>query len=175
MKKTIFILLISITIFGIFSCDLGDAITGPRDTWCERNIEVKGVELICYLLFSENGYTHSGLNQQRFENGLEPGLTVILAPTEAPLGKPYVAKTFALGANSVSSGNGDTDPEEFNVGSTLWNAIWLCNMTTFNNNGPQVNPPSLLNSGGNFNPFDDTDWDFDFTWKDIVIAILEGI
>ena len=66
MKKIFILLLISIFTFGIISCDLEDSIQGPQNKWCEKDIEVSGVELTCYLLFTETGYTHEDLNSEKF-------------------------------------------------------------------------------------------------------------
>ena len=66
MKKISLWFLVLIVSFGIFGCDLGDAVTGPRDTWCRRTINVQGVDIDCYLLYSEEGYENSQLNSERF-------------------------------------------------------------------------------------------------------------
>ena len=179
MKKIFILLLISIFTFGIISCDLEDAIKGPQNQWCERDIEVSGVELTCYLLFTETGYTHENLNSEKFTgNHIEPGLTVVLTPTysDGVLGNlthgAYAVKHFGLGTQSVTNGESDTKPKKFTVGSKLWDMIWLLNSTTFTDNGLRKNPPTLLKADGDFNPFDDFEG---LDWKDIVIAILEGI
>ena len=45
-------------------------------------------------------------------------------------------------------------------------------MTTFNQNGPRTSPPTILRTDVDFNPFDDI---AELSWKEVVIAILEGI
>lgn len=177
MKKILPIVAIMILSLSFFACDLGDAITGPRDTWCERTITVKKVDFTCYLLYSEQGYSHSDLNSDKFSNhSLDKGLTVVLVPiAEKPdwFGNPYVVKTFGLGENSVEGKEDiDSSPKTFTVGNSLWNAIWMCNMTTFNQNGPRTSPPTILRTDVDFNPFDDI---AELSWKEVVIAILEGI
>ena len=179
MKKIFVLFTILILSFGFFACDLEDTISGPKDTWCERSIEVKGVDFTCYYLYSEEGYSHSDLNSDKFSNqSLDKGLTVVLVPIgEKPdwFGNPYVVKTFGLGHNSVEGINeidSSSEPITFTVGKSLWNAIWICNMTTFTQNGPRTTPPPILRTDGDFNPFDEIS---QLSWKDIVIAILEGI
>ena len=179
MKKIFILLLISIFTFGIISCDLEDAIKGPQNQWCERDIEVSGVELTCYLLFTETGYTHEDLNSEKFEdNYIKPGLTVVLTPTysDGVLGNlthgAYAVKHFWLGTQSVTNDESDTEPKKFTVGSSLWNMLWVLNSTTFTDNGVRKNPPDILKDNGKFNLLEDIEG---LDWKDIVIAILEGI
>ena len=179
MKKILPIVAIMILSLSFFACDLGDAITGPRDTWCERTITVKDVDFTCYLLYSEQGYSHSDLNSSKFENQkISKGLTVVLAPVSSGVTwftNPYVVKTFGLGENSVEAKediDSSKNPKTFTVGNSLWNAIWMCNMTTFNQNGPRTSPPTILRTDVVFNPFADI---AELSWKEVVIAILEGI
>ena len=179
MKKIFVLFTILILSFGFFACDLEDTISGPKDTWCERSIEVSDVELTCYLLFSEDGYSHKDLNSTNFNgNYIEPGLTIVLTPTYAGdaldnlVYGTYAVKHFALGSQSITNNESDTKPKNFTVGSKLWDMIWLLNSTTFKDNGLRTNPPNILETDGNFNPFSDFEG---LSWKDIVIAILEGI
>ena len=179
MKKIFILLLISIFTFGIISCDLEDSIQGPQNKWCEKDIEVSGVELTCYLLFTETGYTHEDLNPDNFvSNYIEPGLTVVLTPTYngGSLGSlvygTYVVKHFGLGAQSVTNDESDTEPKKFTVGSSLWNMLWVLNSTTFTDNGVRKNPPDILKDNGKFDLLEDIEG---LHWKDIVYAILEGI
>lgn len=185
MKKIFILLLISIFTFGIISCDLEDSIQGPQNKWCEREIEVSEVELTCYLLFTETGYTHKDLNPEKFTgNHIEPGLTVVLTPTynggnlDSLVYGKYVVKHFGLGTNSVTNGKSDdtepddTEPKKFTVGSKLWNMLWVLNSTTFTDNGVRKNPPDILKDNGKFELLEDIEG---LDWKDIVIAILEGI
>ena len=184
MKKISLWFLVLIVSFGIFGCDLGDAVTGPRDTWCRRTINVQGVDLDCYLLYSEEGYENSQLNSERFPGKrIEPGLTVVLNPCTNGVfstftSQCYTVKHFGLGeakaeANQTVDGT-DTAPKTFTVNNFMWNSLWLLNSSTFSANGISTNPPRLLTQDGDLNFIDDLDIS-ELSWKQVLIAILEGL
>ena len=179
MKKIFSCMIFLILLLSVFSCDLEESISGPRDTWCEKTIKVKDCDLTCYLLYSEEGYFHKDLNSDKFlNNKINSGLTVVLSPSSENIEWfkiPYIVKTFEIGENEVEGIEGEDSSAEsktFKVNSTLWNGIWLCNMKTFNENGPRTSPPVILRTDGEFNPFEGIE---DLSWKEVVIAILEGI
>lgn len=183
MKKISLWFLVLIVSFGIFGCDLGDAVTGPRDTWCRRTINVQGVDIDCYLLYTENGYENSQLNGETFPgNKIEPGLTIVLNPCmDGVIGiltsNCYTVKHFGLGeakaeANLNVDGT-DTAPKTFTVNNFMWNSLWLLNSTTFQANGISKNPPSLLRTNGGLS-FIDAEIP-ELSWKQVLIAILEGL
>lgn len=182
MKKISLCFLVLIVSFSIFGCDLGDAVTGPRDTWCRRTINVQGVDIDCYLLYTENGYENSQLNEKTFpENKIEPGLTIVLNPCmDGVIGvltsNCYTVKHFGLGeakaeANQNVDGT-DTAPKTFTVNNFMWNSLWLLNSTTFQANGISQNPPSLLRTNGGLSFIAEIP---ELSWKQVLIAILEGL
>lgn len=184
MKKISLCFLVLIVSFGIFGCDLGDAVTGPRDTWCRRTITVQGTDIDCYLLYTENGYENSQLNGETFPgNKIEPGLTVVLNPRTNGVfstftSQYYTVKHFGLGeakaeANQNVDGT-DTAPKTFTVNNFMWNSLWLLNSSTFSANGISTNPPRLLTQDGDLNFIDDLDIS-ELSWKQVLIAILEGL
>ena len=184
MKKISLWFLVLIVSFGILGCDLGDAVTGPRDTWCKRTITVQGVDIDCYLLYSEEGYDNSQLNSERFPGKrIEPGLTVVLNPRTNGVfstftSQCYTVKHFGLGeakaeANQTVDGT-DTAPKTFTVNNFMWNSLWLLNSATFSANGISTNPPRLLTQDGDLNFVDDLEIT-ELSWKQVLIAILEGL
>lgn len=189
MKKILFSFCLVLCIFLFFGCEFAEVVTGPRDTWCQRELEVQGVEFDCYLLYSEEGYSHSDLNTEAFpDNKIKPGLTVVLKPKmdndiiEAFTSSMYTVKHFPLGNQSVEPNeNVPEDGNEaklFNVGNALWNAIWLGNITTFTNNEPSENPPDFMNKKSSLKLefIDETKEQIkDLSWKEVVIALLENI
>ena len=50
--------------------------------------------------------------------------------------------------------------------------LWVLNSTTFTDNGVRKNPPDILSNDGKLQLLEDIEG---LDWKDIVIAILEGI
>lgn len=186
-KIFLFVLILSLS-FWILGCDLGESVSGPRNTWCRRTINVQGVDIDCYLLYSEDGYENSQLNSERFPGKrIEPGLTVVLNPlTDGFISGPaskftsqcYTVKHFGLGeakaeANQTVDGT-DTAPKTFTVNNFMWNSLWLLNSATFSANGISTNPPSLLRQDGDLNFIDDLEIP-ELSWKQVLIAILEGL
>ena len=90
----------------------------------------------------------------------------------------YTVKHFGLGeakaeANQTVDGT-DTAPKTFTVNNFMWNSLWLLNSATFSANGISTNPPSLLRQDGDLNFIDDLDIP-ELSWKQVLIAILEGL
>lgn len=184
MRKIFLLVLIFILSFCIFGCDLGESVSGPRNTWCRRTINVQGVDIDCYLLYSEEGYENSQLNSERFPGKrIEPGLTVVLNPRTNDVfstftSQCYTVKHFGLGeakaeANQTVDGT-DTAPKTFTVNNFMWNSLWLLNSATFSANGISTNPPRLLTQDGDLNFIDDLEIP-ELSWKQVLIAILEGL
>ena len=184
MRKILLLVLVFTLSFCIFGCDLGESVSGPRNTWCRRTINVQGVDIDCYLLYSEEGYENSQLNSERFpEKRIEPGLTVVLNPRTNDVfstftSQCYTVKHFGLGeakaeANQNVDGT-DTAPKTFTVNNFMWNSLWLLNSATFSANGISTNPPSLLRQDGDLNFIDDLEIP-ELSWKQVLIAILEGL
>lgn len=185
VMRKIFLLVLVLTLsFCIFGCDLGESVSGPRNTWCRRTINVQGVDIDCYLLYSEEGYENSQLNSERFPGKrIEPGLTVVLNPRTNDVfstftSQCYTVKHFGLGeANAEANQNvdgTDTAPKTFTVNNFMWNSLWLLNSATFSANGISTNPPSLLRQDGDLNFIDDLEIP-ELSWKQVLIAILEGL
>lgn len=182
MKKIFFVCFIIVLGLIFVSCDLGKSVSGPRDTWCKRTITVQGVEIDCYLLYTENGYENSQLNSEAFTGSkIEPGLTVVLNPiTDGFIGdltsSCYTKKYFPLGESKVNANPNvdgtDTEAKSITVNNLLWNSIWICNSATFTANELSTNPPPLLRGNGGLNFIDKVE---DLSWKQVLIAILEGI
>ena len=185
VMRKIFLLVLVLTLsFWILGCDLGESVSGPRNTWCRRTINVQGVDIDCYLLYSEEGYENSQLNSERFPGKrIEPGLTVVLNPCTNGVfstftSQCYTVKHFGLGeaeaeANQNVDGT-DTAPKTFTVNNFMWNSLWLLNSATFSANGISTNPPSLLRQDGDLNFIDDLEIP-ELSWKQVLIAILEGL
>ena len=161
MRKIFLLVLVLTLSFWILGCDLGESVSGPRNTWCRRTINVQGVDIDCYLLYSEEGYENSQLNSERFSGKrIEPGLTVVLNPCTNGVfstftSQCYTVKHFGLGeakaeANQNVDGT-DTAPKTFTVNNFMWNSLWLLNSATFSANGISTNPPSLLRQDGDLN------------------------
>lgn len=184
MRKILLLVLVFTLSFCIFGCDLGESVSGPRNTWCRRTINVQGVDIDCYLLYSEDGYENSQLNSERFPGKrIEPGLTVVLNPRTNDVfstftSQCYTVKHFGLGeANAEANQNvdgTDTAPKTFTVNNFMWNSLWLLNSATFSANGISTNPPSLLRQDGDLNFIDDLEIP-ELSWKQVLIAILEGL
>lgn len=184
MRKILLLVLVLTLSFCIFGCDLGESVSGPRNTWCRRTINVQGVDIDCYLLYSEDGYENSQLNSERFPGKrIEPGLTVVLNPRTNDVfstftSQCYTVKHFGLGeANAEANQNidgTDTAPKTFTVNNFMWNSLWLLNSATFSANGISTNPPSLLRQDGDLNFIDDLEIP-ELSWKQVLIAILEGL
>lgn len=185
VMRKIFLLVLVLTLsFCIFGCDLGESVSGPRNTWCRRTINVQGVDIDCYLLYSEDGYENSQLNSERFPGKrIEPGLTVVLNPRTNDVfstftSQCYTVKHFGLGeANAEANQNvdgTDTAPKTFTVNNFMWNSLWLLNSATFSANGISTNPPRLLTQDGDLNFIDDLEIP-ELSWKQVLIAILEGL
>ena len=185
VMRKIFLLVLVLTLsFCILGCDLGESVSGPRNTWCRRTINVQGVDIDCYLLYSEEGYENSQLNSERFPGKrIEPGLTVVLNPRTNDVfstftSQCYTVKHFGLGeANAEANQNvdgTDTAPKTFTVNNFMWNSLWLLNSATFSANGISTNPPSLLRQDGDLNFIDDLEIP-ELSWKQVLIAILEGL
>lgn len=185
VMRKIFLLVLVLTLsFCIFGCDLGESVSGPRNTWCRRTINVQGVDIDCYLLYSEEGYENSQLNSERFPGKrIEPGLTVVLNPRTNDVfstftSQCYTVKHFGLGeANAEANQNvdgTDTAPKTFTVNNFMWNSLWLLNSATFSANGISTNPPRLLTQDGDLNFIDDLEIP-ELSWKQVLIAILEGL
>ena len=179
MKKIFGCFSVFILLLSIFACDLEKTLSGPRDTWCRRTINVQGTDLNCYLLYSETGYSNTQLNSERFpEKKIEPGLTVVLNPLgDGFIGEltssTYVVKHFPLGENKAKPIEGENkEPITFTVDNILWNGLWVLNSDTFNKNGLDANPPLLLRTDGKLSFLENV---AELSWKDVVIAILEGI
>jgi len=184
MRKIFLLVLVFTLSFCIFGCDLGESVSGPRNTWCMRTINVQGVDIDCYLLYSEEGYENSQLNSERFPGKrIEPGLTVVLNPRTNGVfstftSQCYTVKHFGLGeaeaeANQNVDGT-DTAPKTFTVNNFMWNSLWLLNSATFSANGISTNPPRLLTQDGDLNFIDDLEIP-ELSWKQVLIAILEGL
>lgn len=184
MRKIFLLVLVFTLSFCIFGCDLGESVSGPRNTWCRRTINVQGVDIDCYLLYSEEGYENSQLNSERFPGKrIEPGLTVVLNPRTNDVfstftSQCYTVKHFGLGeaeaeANQNVDGT-DTAPKTFTVNNFMWNSLWLLNSATFSANGISTNPPRLLTQDGDLNFIDDLEIP-ELSWKQVLIAILEGL
>lgn len=184
MRKIFLLVLVFTLSFCILGCDLGESVSGPRNTWCRRTINVQGVDIDCYLLYSEEGYENSQLNSERFPGKrIEPGLTVVLNPRTNDVfstftSQCYTVKHFGLGeANAEANQNvdgTDTAPKTFTVNNFMWNSLWLLNSATFSANGISTNPPSLLRQDGDLNFIDDLEIP-ELSWKQVLIAILEGL
>lgn len=184
MRKIFLLVLVFTLSFCIFGCDLGESVSGPRNTWCMRTINVQGVDIYCYLLYSEDGYENSQLNSERFPGKrIEPGLTVVLNPRTNDVfstftSQCYTVKHFGLGeANAEANQNvdgTDTAPKTFTVNNFMWNSLWLLNSATFSANGISTNPPRLLTQDGDLNFIDDLEIP-ELSWKQVLIAILEGL
>ncbi len=175
MKKIFVVCCIFFAVFGLFSCDLRDAIVGPLDTWCMRTITIQGCDVDCYLIFTENGYSNAKLNAERFPDGIAPGLTIVLNPVnDGVIGdltsNCYTVKQFPIGTSVEGVEEGTT--KEFKVNNNLWNLIWGLNSTTFKANGPSENPPSILRTEGNLEFLENVK---DLSWKDVLIAFIQGI
>ena len=184
MRKIFLLVLVFTLSFCILGCDLGESVSGPRNTWCRRTINVQGVDIDCYLLYSEEGYENSQLNSERFPGKrIEPGLTVVLNPRTNDVfstftSQCYTVKHFGLGeanaeANQTVDGT-DTAPKTFTVNNFMWNSLWLLNSATFSANGISTNPPRLLTQDGDLNFIDDLEIP-ELSWKQVLIAILEGL
>lgn len=184
MRKILLLVLVLTLSFCVLGCDLGESVSGPRNTWCRRTINVQGVDIDCYLLYSEEGYENSQLNSERFPGKrIEPGLTVVLNPRTNDVfstftSQCYTVKHFGLGeakaeANQNVDGT-DTAPKTFTVNNFMWNSLWLLNSATFSANGISTNPPSLLRQDGDLNFIDDLEIP-ELSWKQVLIAILEGL
>lgn len=184
MRKIFLLVLVFTLSFCILGCDLGESVSGPRNTWCRRTINVQGVDIDCYLLYSEEGYENSQLNSERFPGKrIEPGLTVVLNPRTNDVfstftSQCYTVKHFGLGeANAEANQNvdgTDTAPKTFTVNNFMWNSLWLLNSATFSANGISTNPPRLLTQDGDLNFIDDLEIP-ELSWKQVLIAILEGL
>ena len=95
MKKIFYSFFLVAIAFLFFGCEFGDAVTGPRDVWCKRELKVQDVEFDCYLLYTEDGYEHSDLNTEAFTDGkIQPGLTVVLKPQEIGSGIGLSPKNY---------------------------------------------------------------------------------
>ena len=184
MRKIFLLVLVFTLSFCILGCDLGESVSGPRNTWCRRTINVQGVDIDCYLLYSEEGYENSQLNSERFPGKrIEPGLTVVLNPRTNDVfstftSQCYTVKHFGLGeANAEANQNvdgTDTAPKTFTVNNFMWNSLWLLNSATFSANGISTNPPRLLTQDGDLNFIDDLEIP-ELSWKQVLIAILDGL
>ncbi|MBR4012367.1 MAG: hypothetical protein IKI98_06050, partial [Spirochaetaceae bacterium] len=90
----------------------------------------------------------------------------------------YTVKHFGLGEAKVEANQNvdgtDTAPKTFTVNNFMWNSLWLLNSATFSANGISTNPPSLLRQDGDLNFIDDLDIP-ELSWKQVLIAILEGL
>lgn len=176
MKKIIVLCCVFLLAFGLVSCDLRDVVVGPKDTWCRRSITIQDCEVDCYLIYTENGYTNVKLNKERFPNGIDKGLTVVLNPSaDGVIGdltsNCYTVKYLPLGKNTIEDENSETS-KEITVNSVLWNSIWALNSTTFKANGLAENPPPLLQNDGNIEFLETVN---DLSWKEVLIALIEGI
>ena len=175
MKKIFVICFIFLAVFGLFSCDLRDAIVGPLDKWCMRTVTIQDCEVDCYLIFTEKGYSNPKLNAERFPDGIAPGLTIVLNPVnDGVIGELtsdyYTVKRFPMGTSVEGGGNEQTS--EIIVDNNLWNLIWGLNSTTFNSNGPSENPPNILRTDGDIEFLENVK---DLSWKDVLIAFINVI
>lgn len=172
MKKIIVLCSVFLLAFGLVSCDFGDEDFAPRDKWCMKSIEVSDYEFDCYFLYTENGYEHNNLNSESFSGKrINPGLIIVLKPYVDGIVGDLTSSTYFYKFFPIESSI-ESEKSTVKVNNFLWNALWISNSISFSKNGIAENPPTFLKSNGKIDFLDSFE---DLSWKDILIALIEGI
>lgn len=123
------------------------ALEGPKDTWCQRDVQYAGNDgksttLRCYFLYSDEGYQNSSL-QSGVSAG--PGLTIAVCSTQSTsasvmAANSYVIKTFPK--NDATLG--------VKMSDRVWNEMYVKRGKEFQANGESKNPPAELREGSGY-------------------------
>lgn len=182
---------------GLFTaCSTEDDLTAPTETWVEKTYTYKtetgSTELLCYFMFTENGYSNDNLQNvpEKSQNGsaktIKPGLTVVIVPAVSAtnaaadtllsaLGSTnFICKTFGMGNNSVGDdGEEDSSGFSFSMSKAKWNLFYYANIASFLKNDQLKNPPTPLKSSS-YSELSVDEMKKYFSWKKLLANYLLG-
>lgn len=184
MKKFALPMVIALLLsaFAFTGCDT--PFIAPENEWYSMETEVAGqdVELYFYYTSEDTEIKY----QSKVLAELKPGFTVIvtLPDLETSITKqPYYLYTFETGKEVPAEEFCDEDDEQkngFKFKATMWDALYIGKYKTdFKNDKPEEIPYALI-GGASVSSFVDlgkeVGKDFsDFSWKDIIVGVLDMV